>query len=67
MEVILLVGILFNSGILLFLLWKESRNRQEKEDVIERLGRFELNITKSMNQEFDGLKEKMEERLDKIQ
>ncbi|MDD6223741.1 MAG: DNA recombination protein RmuC [bacterium] len=40
--------------------------KQDNSDMTERLGRFELNINKEMNDNFTKLNEKLEERLNKI-
>jgi DNA recombination protein RmuC len=40
--------------------------KNDNSDMTERLGRFEVNITKEMNQDFNALNDKMEERLNSI-
>lgn len=64
---IILFCVVLNFCGILFLLWKGKDKQKGNEDMTERLGRFELNVTKGMNQEFTGLKEKIDERLDRIQ
>ncbi len=66
MEIIILIGTILNFCLILFLLFSQKGSQKESSDMTERLGRFEVNITKSMNQEFDGLKEKIEDKLTQI-
>ena len=66
MEIIILVGTIFNACLLLVFIISQRGIQKEKNDMTERLGRFEVNITKGMNQEFEGLKEKIEEKLTQI-
>lgn len=40
--------------------------KKDNSDMTERLGRFEVNITKEMNQDFNTLNDKMEKRLNAI-
>jgi len=40
--------------------------KQDNSDMTERLGRFEVNITKEMNNDFNNLNDKMEQRLNAI-
>lgn len=65
-EIIIFAGTILNFCLLVILLFSQRITQKEKNDVTERLGRFEVNITKSMNVEFSELKEKMEERLDRM-
>lgn len=41
-------------------------SKKDNSDMTERLGRFEVNITKEMNQDFNNLNDKMEKRLNAI-
>lgn len=66
MDILILVGIILNSCLLLFLLGNQRNNQRENSDMTERLGRFEVNIMKGMNQEFEGLKTKVEGKLNQI-
>lgn len=66
MELAVLIMMILNFCLVLFLLVRFQSNQKENSDMTERLGRFEVSITKSMNQEFDGLKEKIEDKLTQI-
>ena len=66
MEVVLLIGIILNLFLSLFLIYNTKTSQQGNMDTTERLGRFEVNITKSMHQEFEGLKEKVEAKLNQV-
>ena len=57
--IVLLVVVIILLFIMLF-------RKQDNSDMTERLGRFELNITKSMNSDFNDLNDKMERRLNAI-
>ena len=57
--IVLLVVVIILLFIMLF-------RKQDNSDMTERLGRFELNITKSMNSDFNELNDKMERRLNAI-
>ena len=52
--------------LLVVVLIKMFSNKKSDLDMTERLGRFEMNITKEMNQDFNTLNEKMEARLNAI-
>lgn len=62
MEYLVIAILVVIMVLVLVLLLKKNDN----SDMTERLGRFELNITKSMNQEFSTLNDKMEQRLNMI-
>lgn len=66
MELILLIGTILNLFLLIFVIYHTKNGQQGNIDTTERLGRFEVNITKSMHQEFEGLKEKVEEKLNQV-
>lgn len=57
------VGLLI---IVIILLIISLVNKKDNSDMTERLGRFEVNITKEMNQDFNTLNDKMEKRLNAI-
>ena len=57
--IVLLVVVIVLLFIMLF-------RKQDNSDMTERLGRFEVNITKEMNQDFNNLNDKMEQRLNAI-
>ena len=52
--------------IILVLLIISFFRKQDNSDMTERLGRFEVSITKEMNQDFTNLNDKMEQRLNAI-
>ena len=58
----LLVLVLLLLGIVLIKMF----NNKDNSDMTERLGRFEVNITKEMRTDFDNLNDKMEYRLNSI-
>lgn len=62
----ILMGLLFIVIILLVVLLIKSLDKKDNSDMTERLGRFEVNIMKEMNQDFNTLNEKMEARLNAI-
>ncbi len=62
MEYIIVACCIIIICLLLVLILK----KQDNSDMTERLGRFELSITKDMNENFQKLNDKMEERLNKI-
>ena len=57
--IVLLVVVIILLFIMLF-------RKQDNSDMTERLGRFEVNITKEMNNDFNSLNDKMEQRLNAI-
>lgn len=57
--IVLLVVVIILLFIMLF-------RKQDNSDMTERLGRFEVNITKEMNNDFNNLNDKMESRLNAI-
>lgn len=59
------VGIII-SVINLILIIMLFMKKNDNSDMTERLGRFELNINREMNDNFTKLNDKMEERLNKI-
>lgn len=62
MEYIIIAFLVIIMVLLLVIIFKKNDN----SDMTERLGRFELNITKGMNQDFRELNDKMEQRLNAI-
>ena len=56
----LIIGLL---AVVIVLLLINLFRKNDNSDMTERLGRFEVNITKEMNQDFNNLNEKMEQRL----
>ena len=62
MEILIIVLLIVVIVLLLMLIFKKHDN----SDMTERLGRFEVNIMKEMNQDFTGLNDKMEMRLNAI-
>ena len=58
--------IIFLLVIVLILLLINLFRKNDNSDMTERLGRFEVNITKEMNQDFNNLNDKMEQRLNAI-
>lgn len=52
--------------IVIILLVINMFKKTDNSDMTERLGRFEVNITKEMNQDFNNLNDKMEQRLNAI-
>lgn len=62
----ILMGLLFIVIILLVMLLIKTLDKKDNSDMTERLGRFEVNIMKEMNQDFTILNEKMEARLNAI-
>ena len=52
--------------IVIVLLLVNMFRKHDNSDMTERLGRFEVNITKEMNQDFNNLNDKMEQRLNAI-
>lgn len=62
MEYVIIVLLVIVIVLLLVNLFRKNDN----SDMTERLGRFEVNITKEMNQDFNRLNEKMEMRLNAI-
>lgn len=65
MEYIIIVLLLLVI-ILLILVVVKLFDKKDNSDMTERLGRFEVNITKEMNQDFNTLNDKMEARLNAI-
>ena len=61
-----IVGLLVVCIILLIVLLVKMFDKKDNVDMTERLGRFEVNITKEMNNDFNTLNDKMEKRLDQI-
>lgn len=59
----IIVGLLI---IVIILLIISLVVKKDNSDMTERLGRFEVNITKEMNQDFNALNDKMEKRLNAI-
>lgn len=66
MDVVILVCLILNFCLLLFLLISFQNNKKDSTDMTERIGRFEVHITKSMNDDFANLKEKIEQKLNQI-
>lgn len=66
MDIVILICLILNFCLLLFLLIGFQNNKKDSSDMTERLGRFELNITKSMNDDFENLKEKIDQKLNQI-
>jgi len=62
MEYVILVLLVIVIVLLLLIMFR----KQDNSDMIERLGRFEVNITKEMNNDFNNLNDKMEQRLNAI-
>lgn len=62
MEYVILVLLIIVILLLIFNLFRKIDN----SDMTERLGRFEVSITKEMNQDFNTLNDKMESRLNAI-
>ena len=62
MEYVILVLLIIVILLLIFNLFRKIDN----SDMTERLGRFEVSITKEMNQGFNTLNDKMESRLNAI-
>ena len=60
------IGLLILIIILLFVVIIKSFDKKDNSDMTERLGRFEVNITKEMNNDFNTLNDKMEARLNAI-
>ena len=58
--------IIFLLVIVLILLLINLFRKNDNSDMTERLGRFEVKITKEMNQDFNNLNDKMEQRLNAI-
>lgn len=58
--------IIFLLVIVLILLLINLFRKNDNSDMTERLGRFEVNIIKEMNQDFNNLNDKMEQRLNAI-
>lgn len=52
--------------IVIILLVINMFKKTDNSDMTERLGRFEVNITKEMNNDFNNLNDKMEQRLNAI-
>ena len=61
-----IIGLLAVVIILLIIVLIRSFSKQDNSDMTERLGRFEVNITKEMNSDFNNLNDKMEKKLDLI-
>lgn len=59
----IIIGLLV---VVIVLLLLSIFRKQDNSDMTERLGRFEVNITKEMNQDFRELNDKMEQRLNAI-
>lgn len=59
----IIVGLLIVVMVLLII---SLVSKKDNSDMTERLGRFEVNITKEMNQDFNALNDKMEKRLNAI-
>lgn len=66
MDIVILICLILNFCLLLFLLIGFQNNKKDSSDMTERLGRFELNITKNMNDDFENLKEKIDQKLNQI-
>lgn len=66
MEFAVLIITIINFCLLLLILVNRKSEKKENNDMTERLGRFEVNITKGLNQEFNELKDKIESKLDLI-
>lgn len=62
MEYVIIILLVITIILLMVILFQKKDN----SDMTERLGRFEVNITKEMNQDFNSLNEKMEQRLNAI-
>lgn len=62
MEYVIIILLIIILILLLVVLFKKNDN----SDMTERLGRFEVNITKEMNNDFNNLNDKMENRLNAI-
>ena len=60
------ISLLVIITIILIILLIKSFNKKDNTDMVERLGRFEMSITKEMNTDFNNLNDKMEKRLDQI-
>ena len=60
------ISLLVIITIILVILLIKSFNKKDNTDMVERLGRFEMSITKEMNTDFNNLNDKMEKRLDQI-
>ena len=61
-----IIGLLVVTIILLIVVLVKSFAKKDNSDMTERLGRFEVNITKEMNSDFTDLNERMEKKLDLI-
>ena len=61
----IIIGLLIVCVILLSLVLVKLFGKKDSIDLTERLGRFELNITKEMRDDFTNLDDKMENRLNK--
>lgn len=62
MEYVIIVLLVVVIVLLFIMLFRKNDN----SDMTERLGRFEVNITKEMNNDFNNLNDKMEQRLNAI-
>ena len=61
-----IIGLLIVTIILLIIVLIKVFAKKDNSDMTERLGRFEVNITKEMNTDFNNLNDKMEKKLDLI-
>ena len=62
----IIIGLLVFLIILLIVVLIKLFSKKDNSDMTERLGRFELNITKEMREDFNNLNDKMEVRLTMI-
>ena len=61
-----IIGLLVLCILLLIIVLIKSFMKKDNSDMTERLGRFEMNITKEMNNDFSNLNDRMEKRLNQI-
>ena len=62
----IIIGLLVLVLILMVLILIKVFSKNDNSDMTERLGRFEVSITKEMRCDFDNLNDKMEHRLNSI-
>ena len=62
----IIIGLLVLALILMVLILIKVFSKNDNSDMTERLGRFEVSITKEMRCDFDNLNDKMEHRLNSI-
>ena len=62
----IIIGLLVVLILLVIVLIVKVFSKKDNTDMTERLGRFEVNITKEMRDDFDNLNEKMINRLESI-